>query len=90
MLTDAVLENCECYFWEQKLLSLVVSFVFALIVWFCFNFLTAYSLTICCIISIALGVGGGCVFYVLTSESFCNAQSIFDRDFTNKVHATAQ
>jgi hypothetical protein len=87
MFADCFIENCECYFWEQKLLSSLVALSGGLIVWLCFSYLTEYALVVVAIISLALGVGVGCLFYVLTSESFCNAQSVFDRDYTSKVAA---
>ncbi len=71
---DFVLETCECYFWQRKLISGGIAIVSGVVVYFVTSVIDS-SWIICLIAGVLLGGVFGTTYWVLTSESYCYGSS---------------
>lgn len=73
---DFFLENCECYFWQRKLISLGIGVVSGVVVYFVTSLIDG-AWIVCLIAGVLLGGVFGTLYWVLTSESYCYGSSAF-------------
>jgi len=78
-------EHCECYFWERKLISLVIAAICAASTYFLLEHHTNYTALVRGITASAVALASGVTSYVLNSESHCRFESLWGR----KERATA-
>ncbi len=71
---DFFLENFECYFWQRKLISLIIGLVSAILIFFVLGLVNP-SWIICLVAPILIGFVFGTTYWVLTSESYCYGSS---------------
>ena len=67
---DFFLENFECYFWQRKLIAILVAIVVG-IVFFFVTSLVDDRWIICLIAGLVIGIVCGTTYWVLTTESYC-------------------